>query len=126
MLVVALALWQYYRMYLSRKSEEELTGMEAYLRGLMQKQSISYFPIRRALCLPTETKDDEAIQEVGQQVGELQQQVRELQDGLSAALQAQFASLNERMAKLAGGVGPAAASSAAGPAMPTTSTTPEK
>jgi hypothetical protein len=44
-------------MYLKRKKETELTGIENYLRGLMIKQSIAYFPVGRALCLPTDKKE---------------------------------------------------------------------
>lgn len=120
---------QYYRMYLMRKPEETLTGMEAYLRGLMQKQSIAYFPIRRALSLPTESNEDEAILEVAAQVGELKASIGEWQASLGTSLQGQFDALQQRLGKLtadleAVNARTAAASSSSASASATGSATP--
>mmetsp|Transcript_29848 Transcript_29848/g.38559 ORF Transcript_29848/g.38559 Transcript_29848/m.38559 type:complete len:281 (-) Transcript_29848:163-1005(-) len=55
-------MWNYifYKMYLERKGQTELTGTEAYLKDQMKIQSISYFPIKQALCLTNvEKKTDE-------------------------------------------------------------------
>uniref|UniRef100_A0A7S3XT53 B30.2/SPRY domain-containing protein n=1 Tax=Heterosigma akashiwo TaxID=2829 RepID=A0A7S3XT53_HETAK len=54
-------MWSYlfYKMYLERKEDTELTGMEAYLKDQMRGQSIAYFPTKQALVLDAERKSNE-------------------------------------------------------------------
>ena len=52
--------------------------MEAYLRGLMHKQSIAYFPIGRAMCLPTDDKGGEVLSEVENKVVNVERELRTL------------------------------------------------
>jgi len=79
-------LWNYifYRMYLDRKEDSELNGMEAYLKDLMRIQSISYFPIKQALCLANmEKKGGSEIAEVKVKVDDLDGKISEIKTTLA-------------------------------------------
>jgi hypothetical protein len=51
-------------MYLEQKPDEELTALERALMMLIKKQSIDYFPLNKALCLPQSEQDVEVTDKV--------------------------------------------------------------
>jgi hypothetical protein len=46
--------YMYYKMYLSKKRNTDLTAREKYLKSRIDKQSIDYFPINKAMSIPGE------------------------------------------------------------------------
>ena len=71
-------------MYLQEKDDSSLTGLENVMKGLMQDQSTTYFPINKALALPETEEEDEEIQGLKDSVQLLVQKVDELQRKLDA------------------------------------------
>lgn len=67
------ATWNYlfYSMYLSGKKSTELTGIERWMKKQISSQSTAYFPINRALCLPVEADDEEAMSDLHEAFEEL-------------------------------------------------------
>lgn len=80
--------WNYlfYKMYLEQKPQTELTARERELRDQMAKQSIAYFPLQKALCLPQEDEEKE-LEELKEQIGTLDDQIRDLHSELGTHTQ---------------------------------------
>jgi hypothetical protein len=51
-------------MYLFQKKPSELNALERRLLELMKKQSIEYFPLNKAMCLPQSEQDEEVSDKV--------------------------------------------------------------
>lgn len=114
--------WNYlfYRMYLEQKPQTELTARERELRDQMAKQSIAYFPLQKALCLPQEDEEKE-LEELKEQIGTLDSQIRDLHTELGAHTQELRDGLQQLSAivqQLASQFAAAAESNAANPAAP--------
>jgi hypothetical protein len=71
------ATWNYlfYSMYLSNKKSTELTGIERWMQKQISSQSTAYFPINRALCLPTVADDEGAMSDLHEAFEELRRYV---------------------------------------------------
>jgi hypothetical protein len=52
------------QMYLFQKKPSELNALERRLLELMKKQSIEYFPLNKAMCLPQSEQDEEVSDKV--------------------------------------------------------------
>jgi len=54
-------MWQYlfYFLYLFQKSETEYTAQESYVHEMIEKESISFFPIQRAMVVPDENDTEQ-------------------------------------------------------------------
>jgi len=63
-------MWNYmfYKMYLDRKDDSELSGMETYLKDLMAKQKITYFPNGKALCLANIKIENDEIDQLKESI----------------------------------------------------------
>mmetsp|Transcript_32089 Transcript_32089/g.41121 ORF Transcript_32089/g.41121 Transcript_32089/m.41121 type:complete len:106 (-) Transcript_32089:32-349(-) len=74
-------MWNYifYKMYLDRKADTELNGMEAYLKALMENQSISYFPINQAMILENLEEKSDDMDSLKTEVNELSTKVEDIQ-----------------------------------------------
>jgi hypothetical protein len=55
-------------MYLQQKDPSELNALERRLLEMVDKQSISYFPLGRALCIPEREEDEEVGDKVSSYV----------------------------------------------------------
>mmetsp|Transcript_3905 Transcript_3905/g.5035 ORF Transcript_3905/g.5035 Transcript_3905/m.5035 type:complete len:915 (-) Transcript_3905:321-3065(-) len=95
-------MWNYifYRMYLERKEDTELTGMEAYLKEQMTMQSISYFPVKQALALANLEKKDGELISLKTQVGELENKVGEIKANLTSDIQTMTQALTDKIENL--------------------------
>ncbi len=51
--------YMYYKMYLERKGEKDLTANEKQILSLIRAQSIEYFPIDKAMALVQEEEEEE-------------------------------------------------------------------
>ena len=51
-------------MYLFQKKPSDLNALEKKLLEMMKKQSIDYFPLGRAMCLPQSEQDEELSDKV--------------------------------------------------------------
>lgn len=51
-------------MYLFQKKPSELNALERRILELMKKQSIDYFPLGKAMCLPQSEQDEEVSDKV--------------------------------------------------------------
>lgn len=51
-------------MYLQQKNPTELNALERRLLEMVDRQSIEYFPLNRALCIPEREKDEEVADKV--------------------------------------------------------------
>jgi hypothetical protein len=56
--------YMYYHMYLQQKLPTELNALERKLLELIKKQSIDYFPLNKAMCLPQSEQDEEVTDKV--------------------------------------------------------------
>ena len=75
----------------------------------MAKQSITYFPINKALCLPSEEEGDEEIELLAKQVEELESKLETISENLGGQLQGVAAGLEYLtvfVAKIAEGLNP--------------------
>ena len=77
-------MYLFYWMYLQEKEDSELTGLETVMKEQMKNQSITYFPIYKALALPEEEEEDEEIQGLKESVNQLNTKIEELQRKLEA------------------------------------------
>ena len=65
------------------KSASDLTARERLLLKKMLRQEIDYFPIGKALCLPSTTEDQEdMIQQLSNRVEELEDGMEKLQSNM--------------------------------------------
>jgi hypothetical protein len=53
-------------MYLQQKDSSELNALEQRLLAMVEMQSIEYFPLSRALCIPEREKDEEVADKVSE------------------------------------------------------------
>lgn len=69
--------WNYlfYYMYLNERESTELSGIERNLKKLYSKQSITHFPIGRALALPRIKEDDEVMKELQISISRIEKQL---------------------------------------------------
>lgn len=51
-------------MYLYEKKSSELNALERKILEQMKKQSIEYFPVNKAMCLPQSEQDEEVSDKV--------------------------------------------------------------
>jgi len=95
----------YYQMYLFQKKSSELNALERKLLELMRKQSIEYFPLNKAMCLPQSEQDEEVSDKIDHLKGDiytLEGKIQQVQDHL-LSVSSSIAEIATSMKSMTGG-----------------------